>query len=349
MLVECVRRYAFGQSSSLPSNATHKFENFLGPKIPVWFKNELDKSITNEGLRENGKAYLYTTADVAKNQPQWHDSKIGGFLDKKGAKQITGQIALMSRLRSMLLLNTEADFRKKTIRAITASARFNETWDNKPTWWDDSSEEHSFLLLTRLNSYGFLKMMTTAEATAGFGAPDDDDIGTLKDIGLSKPIIQQRANQLVRELHLIEESEKVLRRFDRRSLDSLASLPSASNSSSSSSTSANNKKAIKQTDMMSFFQPRSSEKKKKRPSSVGSVETADSDLRRGWRKSSGSNSTSPDSLASVGKRKDPPQTESQEVDSDNNDLIILDGDSDLDGVPSPSEKKKAKSGDMSKR
>jgi len=350
MLVECVRRSGFGLTSSVDGKATHKFENFLGPKIPVWFKNELDKAFREEGLRTpNGRPLAIITADVAKGNAEHNDSVIGAFLDKKGARQITSQIALMTRLQSILRANNEEGFRKKIDRAMTGSARFKEAWDNKPKWWDDSSENHNhtFMLLTRLGEHGFAKVMTTTEATAGFGDPNDEnqtDVGTLKDVGLSKPIIQQRANQLVRELHQIEESEKVIRRFDRRSLDSLASLPSTPSAALSSSA-EKQKKATKQTDMTSFFQRKSSGKKKK-SSSVLSVETGDNDLRRVWRKSTTVSSDSPDSLASVGKRKDRTET-SQDGGSSNslkdNDVVILDGDDDDENdVPSPSDKKKAK-------
>lgn len=332
-------------------SATHKFENFLGPKIPVWFKNELEKSFINEGLQQNGKPLTIITADVAMANPDYQNSSIGAFLDKKGARQITSQIALMTRLQYILLANSEESLRSKISTAISNSARLKEAWDNKPKWWDDSSEDHTLLLLTRLNEHGFSKLMTTTRATTGFGDPNSEDqidVGSLKDIGLSKPIIQQRANQLVRELHQLEESEKVLRRFDRRSLDSLASLPSnASSSSASKKSSVEKKKATKQTDMMSFFQRKSYEKKIK-PSAVLSVETSDNDIRRDWRRSSGS-SSSPDSLASVGKRKDRAETSpeggNKSMNIEDKDVIVLDDSvvvDDENSAPSPSEKKKAK-------
>ena len=353
MLVECVRRSGFGLTSSVDGKATHKFENFLGPKIPVWFKNELDKVFKEKGLRSSGRPLAIITADVAKGNAEHDDSVISAFLDKKGARQITSQIALVTRLQSVLQANNEAGFRKKIDRAMAASAKVKETWDNKPKWWDDSSENdnHTFLLLTRLGEHGFAKLMTTTEATAGFGDPDDEnqtDVGTLKDVGLSKPIIQQRANQLVRELHQIEESEKVIRRFDRRSLDSLASLPSTPSASLSSSA-EKQKKATKQTDMMSFFQRKSSGMKKK-SSSVLSVETDDNDLRRAWRNSTTRSNDSPDSLASVGKRKDRTEASPKEGGGNtkspkDNDVIILDENDDNENdVPSPSDKKKAKNG-----
>lgn len=173
MLVEKVRRYGFGPSTSKGPAATHKYENYLGPKIPVWFKNELDKTLSSEGLKEDGTALLYITADVAKNDPKLNNTAIAAFLDKKSARQVTSQIALMSRLRAMLLANNEPDFRAKLKQAANVSAKLKEEWERKPKWWDDSSEEQPFLMLTRLDAYGFVKVMTTPEAAEGFGDPDE--------------------------------------------------------------------------------------------------------------------------------------------------------------------------------
>jgi hypothetical protein len=107
----------------------------------------------------------------------------------------------------------------KLIKAIKNSSKIDEAWEKRPVWWCESSDEsksgHNFLLLQRLAEHGFLNVLADA---SGFGSSDmvRDTALSLKDLGLSKVAIQQKVNQLVRELHSLEESEEMMRLLKER-------------------------------------------------------------------------------------------------------------------------------------
>mmetsp|Transcript_21082 Transcript_21082/g.58594 ORF Transcript_21082/g.58594 Transcript_21082/m.58594 type:complete len:2371 (-) Transcript_21082:379-7491(-) len=242
MLVEKVRAYGTGKVSN--GKGTSKYEHYLGPKIPKWFGKELARAAaTYDILDDENKPQSWTTADISEtiqNNPDYNKSVVSAFLDKLSARQVTSQIALMSRLRSVLTQHDEKEFRAKLLRAIKQSNRTDDEWDKQPEWWDNSTEEHSFLMLTKLNEYGFTKIMLVAKARDGFGAPNED-YDDMIDLKLTKPSIQTRVNQLVRELHAIEDHENMLQMVAKRrkssqgKYDSLAVLSSGKAGSKKSS------------------------------------------------------------------------------------------------------------------
>lgn len=113
----------------------------------------------------------------------------------------------------------------------------------------------------------------------------------MKELGLTKPIVQLRANQIVRELHIIEESEEALRLLQERRAakkhqgydKSLAEC----HTKTSSTKKANGKSGGIQTGLRAFFVATKSNSKK---SKVVIMDQAD-------RKEKSPEST--------GKRKDP--------------------------------------------
>eukprot|EP00531_Pseudo-nitzschia_arenysensis_P014188 CAMPEP_0116154538 /NCGR_PEP_ID=MMETSP0329-20121206/21833_1 /TAXON_ID=697910 /ORGANISM="Pseudo-nitzschia arenysensis, Strain B593" /LENGTH=649 /DNA_ID=CAMNT_0003651523 /DNA_START=1 /DNA_END=1951 /DNA_ORIENTATION=- len=294
MLIEKVRAYG---SSKMSSKGTNKYENFLGPKVPKWFGKELARLAANlDILDDENKPQSWTTADISEtiqNNPDYNKTVVSAFLDKSSARQVTSQIAMLSKLRNVLSQHNEKDFRMKLNRAMKQSKRTDDEWEKRPEWWDDSTDEHSFLLLKKLNEYGFRKIMTSSKAIDGFGAPgvDYEDMLALK---LTKPSIQIRANQLVRELHAIEDHDNMLqmvakRRKSSHKFDSLAVVTNAGpknpsptnsnndNSPNSSSGKSSSKKTTVQTGLKAFFSATPSNGKnrglvdsKKKPSPVGS-------------------------------------------------------------------------------
>mmetsp|Transcript_6590 Transcript_6590/g.16427 ORF Transcript_6590/g.16427 Transcript_6590/m.16427 type:complete len:359 (-) Transcript_6590:191-1267(-) len=283
MLVEKVRAYGTGKVSN--GKGTSKYENYLGPKIPKWFGKELARAAaTHDILDDENKPQSWTTADISEtiqNNPDYNKSVVSAFLDKLSARQVTSQIALMSRLRSVLTQHDEKEFRAKLLRAIKQSNRTDDEWDKQPEWWDNSTEEHSFLMLTKLNEYGFTKIMLVAKARDGFGAPNED-YDDMIDMKLTKPSIQTRANQLVRELHAIEDHENMLQMVAKRrkssqgKYDSLAVVSSGkagskktslthgtsgSVASPSNSVNGKSKKNTVQTGLKAFFSTANGKKK----------------------------------------------------------------------------------------
>jgi hypothetical protein len=283
MLMEKVRAYG---SSKMSSKGTNKYENYLGPKITKWFGKELASLAANfDILDDENKPQSWTTADISdsiQNNPDYNKTMVSAFLDKSSARQVTSQIALLSKLRSILTHHNEKEFRNKLKRAMKQSKRTDDDWEKRPGWWDDSTDEHSFLLLKKLNEYGFRKIMTSPKALDGFGAPDMD-YEDMDDLKLTKPSMQIRANQLVRELYAIEDHDSMLqmvakRRNSSKKFDSLAVVtgsgsknPSPTNSNNETSTSPNSgsgksssKKSTVQTGLKAFFSAASSNGKNKK-------------------------------------------------------------------------------------
>ena len=154
------------------------------------------------------------------------------------------------------------------------AATTEKAWEKRPSWWDES-EKHDFLLLKKLHEGGFTNFGRdtsgfgpAAAAEGGEGEGEADEVPTtttnksLKELNLTKSIIQQRANQLVRELHQMDEKEETMKILaDRRTKGassnvydkSLVDCNKKSSSSSSSSSSKKKKKGLNQTGLRSFF------------------------------------------------------------------------------------------------
>jgi len=270
---------------------TNKHENYLGPRVPKWFGKELaNLAAKHDVLDDENKPQAWTAADipnVIQDNLEYNQMVVSALLDKSSARQIVSQIAMLSRLRVLLIKHSEKDFRVMLQQAIKNSKREKDEWEDRPDWWDESSDEHAFLLLQKLNQYGFTQFMQASKARDGFGNPNEDydDMIALK---LSKPSIQTKANQLVRELHGIEDHANMIKMVEKRrkscqKFDSLAVcssghvLSSKSTSSSPNGDGSNGKappqKATVQTGLKAFFSAASSSKKKSSSASDGSDST----------------------------------------------------------------------------
>merc|ERR1712238_431251 len=308
MLMEKIRSY--GSSTARPNgknSTSHKYDHFLGAKVSNWYKKELARIAAQyDILDDENKPQAWTTADICKsieNNPEYNKMVVSALLDKPSARQVTCQIALLSRLRSIFLKHTEKDFRVKLQRAMKNSKRADDEWDKKPEWWDDSTDEHAFLLLKKLNEYGFSKFMTSEKARDGFGKPKVDYDDMADDLKLTKPAIQTKANQLIRELDIIENHEDVTQMLERRrssnnqKRDSLASCSKNGESSSSPSSLSGAKKSTVQTGIGAFFG------KKKTPSPKNRTGTGSNGSTSKKNGIGNSDNTSP---ASGSKRKESP-------------------------------------------
>jgi hypothetical protein len=246
---------------------------------------------------DDGKAIGNITHDLMHDHPE----KVGNILisavlDKKSARDVYSQTAMMTRLRSLLVHNSEADLRSKLVRAIRGSKRLEDSWEKCPEWWDDTTVQHSFVLLKQLDEHGFLWIMDVENAREGFGAPNTE-YNDMQDMQLTKPSIQIKANQLVRELSQIEDHEDLMdmlkRRKSRGSMDSLAGCLGNLNAS------MDKKKGHIQTGVMAFFttdSTKSSSQAKNNP--MSSNPANENALNGGGR--------SPNTIDSVGKRKESP-------------------------------------------
>ncbi|KAG7370276.1 DNA/RNA helicase, superfamily II, SNF2 family protein [Nitzschia inconspicua] len=320
LLLERVRQYAGFEQGSKVSKATHKYENFLGPKILGWIWKQMKEfAVENCIIGDDGKILGNITYDLMKDHPdKVGDIAVSAVLDKKSARDVFSQTAMMTRLRSILLRNSEEELRGKLARAIKSSKKLEDPWEKQPDWWDDTTVQHSLVLLQRLNEFGFLWIMDMEKARDGFGAPDMD-YNDMIDMQLTKPSIQIKANQLVRELNAIEDHEDLMhmlqRRKSRSSMDSLAGCNG--NASVESSETKKKKKTQVQAGLRAFFtadakqqssgkQSSLGDSKDKAKSSLPSPKHADENSLNGNSAGAACGGGSPDSLASVGKRKQSP-------------------------------------------
>lgn len=192
------------------------------------------------------------------NNPEYSKLQVAALLDGQSARQISCQVGMLSRLRSLIRKYPESkEFRGDVQRVLRDSKRHENEWDKKPDWWDDSTEEHSLLLLQKLNSYGFNKFVKSDRARDGFGKADVDYDDMVDDLHLSKLAIQIKANQLVRGLDNIENHRYMVEMIEKRKRNSLSqkfdSLASCATGSFTPSKLCSGKKSTVQTGLKAFF------------------------------------------------------------------------------------------------
>jgi hypothetical protein len=172
MLLEKVRRCAGTQMTS-PKNA-HKIDNGLGQKIPVWFGKELSKWAEQFDIVDaSGKPLSFTTKELLQQNPDFENTSVAALLDKKSCRQVTSQVALLSRLRSIFMTKKEDEVRENVVQSVKQSRKLEDVWDKRPSWWEDTVDviedayDHNYLLLERLADHGFLNVLS--EDAKGFG------------------------------------------------------------------------------------------------------------------------------------------------------------------------------------
>lgn len=268
MLLEKLRKYGFS-NYFFPAKYLNKVENGLGTKVPSWFGKELSRLASEFDVADSlGGAMSFTTADILdQNTDDGATATVGGYIDKKSSRQVVSQIALLVKLRQICVKNSDDEFKEKVALAVQSSRKHEDVWDKRPSWWDDSSD-HNVVLLQKLNEFGYSNMNANA---AGFGGPVEEDkpsSKSLKALGLTKSIVQQRANQLVRELHQAEEQEETMKMLqDRRNrvasktqgLDTLADC----NNNTKSKKSSSSAKTV-QTGLRAFFASTKTNSKKEK-------------------------------------------------------------------------------------
>jgi hypothetical protein len=169
MLLEKVRRFGFTNTQTQAKHA-HKFEHGLGPKVPGWFGKELITiAATFNVIDGTGKPMCYTTTDLLQQNPDYANTRVAAYLDKKSSRQVISQIALLGRLRSIFSKNADHDLRDKVAKAVKNSKKLEDVWEKSPSWWDASTSDHNLLLLQRLNEHGFFNVLSDA---SGFGPAD---------------------------------------------------------------------------------------------------------------------------------------------------------------------------------
>jgi hypothetical protein len=291
MLLEKVRKFAFSNIQT-SQKVAHKYENYLGPKILNWMAKEMASLGADFDVVDSaGKPLALSTTDLLGSNPDHANTRVAAYLDKKSSRQVVSQISLLSRLRCLSSKHDESKFRERLSEAIGRSRKLADVWEKRPTWWEDEDRNlsHSYLLLEKLNEKGFAGILT---AEADFGRPNDGGNGkTIKSVGLTKVAIQQRANQLVREMHAIDETSETMRLLEERRNRGAIKKQGYDRSLAEchTSKSAASKGAV-QTGLRAFF---SSSKKGAKPGNM--VVLSDNE-----------ENDATTALSSVGKRKESP-------------------------------------------
>ena len=117
----------------------------------------------------SGKTMCLTFTDLIHQNDAFKNTYVAAFLDKKCCKQVICQVALLSRLRSIFTKHSDDELRSKVGKAVKNSKKLEEAWEKRPSWWDDASNDHSFLILHRLNELGISNVLTDP---SGFGPAD---------------------------------------------------------------------------------------------------------------------------------------------------------------------------------
>ena len=244
MLLEKVRHFAFFHVQTQLKTA-HKYENYLGPKIIAWIAKEIAAiGVELNVPSQNGRPTAASFTDVLSACPeQSKEEKVAAYMTKPSCRQVIAQIALLSRLRSLFSMNDDATLRDFLLDAIKKCNRLGDVWENRPAWWAENQGDgdRSFTLLQALNIRGFSGVLAvkatfdsgsevsitvvelkhspiqvTDRLISCLGGVPQDGHKDLKSLGLTKPLIQQRANQLVREMHANDETAHTFRKLEER-------------------------------------------------------------------------------------------------------------------------------------
>jgi len=278
MLLEKLRKWG-GTVTSTPKNA-YKVEGGLGPRVSQWFGKELARSAAQMDILDNTGAPLsFTTKELIESHPEFQRFAVASLFDKKCCRAVISQIAMPTRARSLFLKYDELQMQSKVTLAVMRSRKVGDVWDRKPDWWDGDSGEgvlstkNDFLLLQRLVQFGFFNIQMQVDGFGPLPSSDSDSqeggLSTrkLKDWGLTKIAIQNRTNQLVRELNAEEEAEETKRLLkqrrskskQRKSMDSLAGVRGAGAKKSARNADGS---TIVQAGLHAFFQSANSAHKR---------------------------------------------------------------------------------------
>lgn len=209
----------------------------LGPKIPSWFDKETAKwGAALDLLDDSGKPLGFSAIDFLFDVPDEDRKKIrmASSLDRKGCQLVFCQISLLTRLRSFVRKYHDDDFRGRVEKAAMNIIQHGDKFFDEPKWWSNGKGNDQ-LLLERI-----VKVGLTNELVQQFL---EEEGGTRDPFSLSEFILQRRANQLARELHMIDASMLSFERLEK--------LQSQRNTEAETKSKSNSKGH--QTGMLSFL------------------------------------------------------------------------------------------------
>ncbi|CAB9496158.1 CHD3-type chromatin-remodeling factor PICKLE [Seminavis robusta] len=214
MLVERLRR-----KMGLQVGGSKKTTNQgLGPKIFDYIEEQLGLWAKNlDIVDDHDRTLSYTAADFFHDLPEEErdELEVITYLNKQDCKMLLIQITLLTRLRSLFIKHPKGELSTR-IATAAKNCKVGDSWDDQPAWWGttDDGPIHDVRLLEGLVEFGFGGVLDNAR---GFGPPSETQAQrSLRDNEFTLNKVQQRANQLTRELHNLERSDDVLRFLDKR-------------------------------------------------------------------------------------------------------------------------------------
>ena len=138
---------------------------------------------------------FYITSDLLEHRPESRITKVAAFLDKKSARQIIIQAALLTRLRSLISKDGDS-IGAKISDACMKCRKAGETWEKQPEWWSD--DDHCVKLLIKLNELGFANILS---ATSFVG--DSEQVGCLYQFCLFVEVLTLHGNSTLCSLEQV--------------------------------------------------------------------------------------------------------------------------------------------------
>ena len=222
MLVEALRK-KMGPVDSKPggkkAKTIRRSEHGLGPYVLLWFDKENTRWAESFKIIDStGKPYGYTAVDFFKSDkskasPADDDIDIAAVLDEKGCRNIFTQIAQQTRARSLFLRYTKLQLQEWVSTAVKNCDVTEDEWEGRPSWWDNNkppTNNHDFLLMENLLEYGFSGIDEPLRLMAPLDLDGDESLSTSH---MTRGKVQDRANQLTRELHMIEETSEAMQKY----------------------------------------------------------------------------------------------------------------------------------------
>jgi len=185
------------------------------------------------------KTLSYTAIDFYEELPPEEKKAIDvvSSLTKNDCKSVMSQVVLITRTRSIFLKYTDVhDLNTKFEKAGRNSRNRGDIWEKQPQWWGEQqcvppgtsstgrSTRHDMLLCKSLLDHGFGGIIEKGGVEfMSITGHDNNCVDLFKKLGFTKSSIQDRANQVVRELDSLEGSEELIRLLAKRKKKPLSS------------------------------------------------------------------------------------------------------------------------------
>lgn len=136
-----------------------KSENGLGPVVLSWLRKDSTRWAKSLEIVDGYDQPMSCT--IASSARDGDGFTLFAVLSKQHCRAVYGQIAQMTRARSIFVLRGKEETRSFVDRAARQSRSMEDVWDDKPVWWNNSSITQSSIhdhdLLCGLVSVGYNK------------------------------------------------------------------------------------------------------------------------------------------------------------------------------------------------